>query len=87
MVNAGFGEPVVDDFRVPNSPWPEDKKLKEVGCHYQATMEQDVEGMSGVVNEGDSPLTSFGRVCVVHVHQHHGMVGRPRRSGCTLRPS
>ncbi|KAK0737930.1 S-adenosyl-L-methionine-dependent methyltransferase [Schizothecium vesticola] len=44
MLQAGFDTPVVDNFKIPISPWPEDKKWREVGRCYQMTMEQDVEG-------------------------------------------
>lgn len=44
MIHAGFDEPVVDDFKVPISPWPEDKKSREAGRCYQMTMDQDAEG-------------------------------------------
>lgn len=44
MVEAGFDDPVVDDFKVPISPWPEDKKSREAGRCYQMTMDQDAEG-------------------------------------------
>lgn len=44
IVTAGFDEPVVDDFKVPISPWPEDKRSREAGRCYQMTMDQDAEG-------------------------------------------
>jgi hypothetical protein len=60
MVNAGFGEPVVEDFKVPISPWQVDEKWQEVGRNYQATMEQGVDGKYPGPCERDGPLTFLG---------------------------
>ncbi|EPS41778.1 hypothetical protein H072_4283 [Dactylellina haptotyla CBS 200.50] len=46
MQEAGFVEIQEDIFKLPNSPWPKDKHLKEVGAFHMASFLEALEGLS-----------------------------------------
>ncbi|KAF3932554.1 hypothetical protein ABW20_dc0104155 [Dactylellina cionopaga] len=43
---AGFVDVCEDIFKLPNSPWPKDKMLKEVGGYHMAAFLEGLEGLS-----------------------------------------
>ncbi|KAK3505193.1 S-adenosyl-L-methionine-dependent methyltransferase [Neurospora crassa] len=45
MKEAGFGNITVKKFKMPVSPWPSDKRMKDIGLYAYATMTTDVEGI------------------------------------------
>ncbi|EGX46144.1 hypothetical protein AOL_s00110g308 [Orbilia oligospora ATCC 24927] len=46
MVEAGFVDIHEDIFKLPNSPWPKDKYLKEVGAYHMASFLEALEGLT-----------------------------------------
>ncbi|KAK6539155.1 hypothetical protein TWF694_009399 [Orbilia ellipsospora] len=46
MLEAGFTDIQEDIFKLPNSPWPKDKYLKEVGAFHMASFLEALEGLS-----------------------------------------
>ncbi|KAA8634032.1 hypothetical protein SMACR_01887 [Sordaria macrospora] len=44
MEKAGFVDIVIEDYKVPIGPWPEDKKRNELGTWAKIAMESDLEG-------------------------------------------
>ncbi|KAK6528493.1 hypothetical protein TWF281_009734 [Arthrobotrys megalospora] len=44
--NAGFVDISQEVFKLPNSPWPKDPLLKEVGGYHMATFMEGLEGLS-----------------------------------------
>ena len=44
MAKAGFEGLVTREWKVPNTPWPTDKRMAQVGAFHQMTFETDAEG-------------------------------------------
>lgn len=48
MIHAGFEDVTCKIFKVPISPWPQDRKMKEIGKYFQA---QQMQGITSYVPE------------------------------------
>ncbi|KAK6360158.1 hypothetical protein TWF730_006310 [Orbilia blumenaviensis] len=44
--DAGFTEITQEVFKLPNSPWPKDPHMKEIGGYHMATFMEGLEGLS-----------------------------------------
>ncbi|KAB8235005.1 class I SAM-dependent methyltransferase [Aspergillus alliaceus] len=73
MIHAGFEDVTCKIFKVPISPWPQDRKMKEIGKYFQA---QQMQGITSYVPELLSMMLGWGKeeVDVLMAHAKRELV-------------